>query len=94
MCAARHADPDGATIPCTLAQLAVGRPATVTAVSPEHAGDLLREGILPEARVSVVTRAPLGGPLIVRVGRRARVAISRGLATEVRVATGDLERSG
>ncbi len=59
----------------------VGR---IRAIDPAHARELLQEGLHPGADVRVRSAAPLGGPLIVEVGR-ATVAISRSVARTVTV---------
>jgi Fe2+ transport system protein FeoA len=69
----------------TLDRLPVGRPAEVLEVGPDHAVDLLREGLLPGAPVAVRSTAPLGGPVIVEIGR-ATIAVGRRIAASVRVA--------
>jgi DtxR family Mn-dependent transcriptional regulator len=73
-----------------LPKLLAGQAGIVTHVSDRHA-DRLRYlvalGLVPGARVVVVERAPFGGPLTVRVGRK-RVAIDPELAELVRVGVG------
>lgn len=66
-----------------------GTPAVVTHVSDRDAPMLrylVSLGIVPGARVVVVERAPFGGPLTIRIGRR-RVALDPALAERVRVET-------
>jgi DtxR family Mn-dependent transcriptional regulator len=66
-----------------------GTTAVVTHVSDRDAAMLrylVSLGIVPGARVVVVERAPFGGPLTVRIGRR-RVALDPTLAERVRVET-------
>lgn len=57
----------------------VGR---IREVGHAHARELLEEGLHPGADVRVRSASPLGGPLIVEVGR-AIVAISRSVARTV-----------
>lgn len=70
----------------TLDRLAADHEALVLEVSPRHASELQREGIVAGARVVVCGRAPLRGPLIVESGR-ARIAVARSIAATVVVAT-------
>ena len=70
-----------------LSSLAPGAPAVVTHVSDRRADKLrylVRLGLVPGARVAVVERAPFGGPLTIRIGRKSR-AIDPDLAALVRV---------
>src|SRR5512147_2185099 len=56
-----------------LSSLEPGAPAVVTHVSDRRADKLrylVRLGLVPGARVAVVERAPFGGPLTIRVGRK------------------------
>jgi oxygen-dependent protoporphyrinogen oxidase len=68
----------------TLAELPDRTPATVEAIAGSDAAELAFEGIGPGSRVEITTRAPLGGPLVVRAGR-ARVAMPRRVAGAVTV---------
>jgi Fe2+ transport system protein FeoA len=54
----------------------------VTSVGAVHADELVREGILPGAVVQVASRTPLGGPVIVCLGR-VRLALSADVAAAV-----------
>jgi Fe2+ transport system protein FeoA len=54
----------------------------VTSVGVAHADELVREGILPGAVVQVASRTPLGGPVIVCLGR-VRLALSADVAADV-----------
>ncbi|HEU4335474.1 MAG TPA: metal-dependent transcriptional regulator [Candidatus Eisenbacteria bacterium] len=70
-----------------LLRLEPGRSAIVTHVSDRDAAMLrylVTLGLVPGARVAVVERAPFGGPLTVRIGRR-RFALDPSLAERVRV---------
>jgi oxygen-dependent protoporphyrinogen oxidase len=68
----------------TLDALPVGQSARVVAIDGEHHADLALEGVLPGTTVVVSSRSPLGGPLVVGIGR-ARVAVARSVASQVAV---------
>lgn len=72
-----------AALICTLASLPVGHALLVDSVEADHADELGREGLLPGALVRVAARTPLGGPVIVTLGR-SRLALSRDVAHAVR----------
>jgi len=74
----------------TLDRLPAGQLAVVVDVGPDHSLELLREGVLAGARVSVRGVAPVGGPVIVEIGR-ATVAIARTIAATVRVVADDAD---
>lgn len=76
----------------TLDQLAVGGAALVVEVTGPAASELLHEGIAPGAMVGIESRTPLGGPLIVAVGR-ARVAVARPAAVGIRIQVTDAQRA-
>jgi DtxR family Mn-dependent transcriptional regulator len=70
-----------------LSELPQGQISTVTRVSDRHTEKLrymVSLGILPGARITVLERAPFGGPITIRVGRR-RFAIDVDLAQNVLV---------
>jgi DtxR family transcriptional regulator, Mn-dependent transcriptional regulator len=70
-----------------LADLHPGESAAVTRVSdrhPEKLRYLVARGIVPGARITVVRRAPFGGPLTLRVGRKQH-GIDHDLAQHVLV---------
>jgi Fe2+ transport system protein FeoA len=67
----------------TLATLRVGDALRVSEVGPAHAEELLREGLRPGSVVRVASRTPLGGPVIVVIGR-SRIALSADVAATVR----------
>jgi len=69
----------------TLDRLEAGSGGRVVAVGPDHAGELLREGILPGTYLGVRGIAPIGGPVIVELGQ-ATVAVARPIAATVRIA--------
>lgn len=74
----------------TLSRLEEGRTATVTRVSDQHKDKLrymISLGLLPGAHVVVVERAPFGGPITIRVGRKQQ-AIDGDLADLVHVSPG------
>ena len=54
----------------------------ITSVGMAHADELVREGILPGAVVQVASRTPLGGPVIICLGR-VRLALSADVAADV-----------
>jgi Fe2+ transport system protein FeoA len=60
----------------------VGARLRVTSIGTVHAEELVREGILPGAVVRVASRTPLGGPVIVGLGR-VRLALSADVAADV-----------
>ena len=68
----------------TLDALTVGQSARIVAIDGEHHADLALEGLLPGTTVAVSSRSPLGGPIVVGVGR-ARVAVARSVAAQVAV---------
>jgi len=74
----------------TLDRMAAGYGGHVVAVGPDHATDLLREGILPGVHLWVRGIAPVGGPVIVELGR-ATVAMARPIAATVRVVADDVD---
>ena len=65
-----------------LSKAPVGRHRVITAVDGPDREELEREGLLPGGVVVVAARTPLGGPLVVEVGR-ARLAISTRVAAQV-----------
>jgi protoporphyrinogen/coproporphyrinogen III oxidase len=71
-----------------LAELPDGMAAAVATIDPADAEELSFEGIGLGSRVEITTRAPLGGPVVVRTGR-ARVALPRRVASSVAVHTVD-----
>jgi len=68
----------------TLDRLTVGHAAVVVGVEGPAAHELLHEGIAPGVTVTIESRTPLGGPLIVRVGR-SRVAVARPAACDIQI---------
>ncbi|MEW5990621.1 MAG: protoporphyrinogen oxidase [Chloroflexota bacterium] len=68
----------------SLDALPIGAGARVVSVAADHAAELALEGVVPGTIVAVASRAPLGGPLVVGVGR-ARVAVARSVASTVAV---------
>ena len=83
--AADHAPPEGPT--CELAALEIGVSGRVSAVSLED--DLRRWlaaiGIARGDRVTVLRRAPFGGPIHLRAHTGGEFAVDRGLAQRIRV---------
>lgn len=66
----------------SLCELAPGEAGLVVAVAPPLEAQLAQEGIRPGVSLEVESRVPLGGPLVVRVGR-ARLALARVVAADV-----------
>lgn len=75
-------DPRPASPSTSLATAPVGARLRVLAVDAPHADELVREGLLPGAVIEVASRTPLGGPVIVSLGR-VRVAMSADVASAV-----------
>ena len=71
-----------------LDQVAVGLGGRVVSVGPAHEADLAHEGVRAGVHLSVMSAAPFGGPLVLRVGQ-ARVALARTVARTIEVAVGD-----
>lgn len=67
-----------------LDHLPVGTGATVVRIEPAHVDELATEGLRPGVRIGIDAAAPLGGPLVVSVGR-ARVALARAVAKTILV---------
>jgi Fe2+ transport system protein FeoA len=65
--------------PASLARVPVGWRRRVVSVADSARPELEREGILPGAVVVVTARTPIGGPVVVELGR-ARLALSAGVA--------------
>jgi len=74
----------------TLARAVPSIALRVVAVDPGDAAELAREGLLPGSLVTVATRTPLGGPLVVNLGP-ARLALARALAGRIVVEPADTE---
>jgi DtxR family Mn-dependent transcriptional regulator len=77
-----------------LADLPVGRAAVVTRVSDRHTEKLrylVSLGIVPGARVTLTERAPFGGPLTIRIGRKHH-AVDREIAQHVLVSEPGVSR--
>lgn len=72
--------------------LPVGRSATIVSIAEPHGADLALEGLHPGTSVAVASRAPLGGPVVVDVGR-ARIAVARTVAARIEV-EGEGEAAG
>lgn len=73
-----------ASPPVPLLLLDAGAIARVVAVGPSDVERLAAEGLHAGERLEVEVRLPLGGPLVVRVGR-ARIAIARTVAAGILV---------
>ena len=68
----------------SLDRLPVGTGATVVRIEAAHRDELAVEGLRPGTRIDLAAAAPLGGPLVVSVGR-ARVAVARSVARTIHV---------
>jgi Fe2+ transport system protein FeoA len=66
----------------TLAAARVGSRLRVTTIDAAHAVELSREGLRPGTVVEITSRTPLGGPVIVTLGR-VRLALAAGVAAAV-----------
>jgi Fe2+ transport system protein FeoA len=69
-------------VPLALARVPAGVAVRVVAVDPAHAGELARDGLLPGVVLAVASRTPLGGPVVVTLGR-ARLAVSADIAAAI-----------
>lgn len=67
-----------------LDRVPAGQSSVVRAVDDEARDELAQHGIVPGVVLRSETRAPFGGPVVVRIGR-ARVAVGRAAARRVRV---------
>ena len=68
--------------PIPLSRVAVGWRRVVAHVDGPDREELAREGVLPGCVVVVAARTPLGGPVVVELGR-ARLALSASVAAQV-----------
>ncbi len=77
--------PSGPADPASRASLAhapIGWRRRIVEVAEAVRAELEREGLLPGAIVVVTARTPLGGPVVVELGR-ARLALSASVAAHV-----------
>jgi Fe2+ transport system protein FeoA len=65
-----------------LADAPVGRRLVVVGVTGSGRAELEREGVLPGRILVVVARTPLGGPVVVELGR-TRLALSADVARQI-----------
>ncbi len=65
--------------PAPLSRAAVGEPRLIVAISDAAREELGHEGLMPGSVVVVRNRTPLGGPLVVELGR-TRLALSMDVA--------------
>ncbi len=72
-----HAGP-----PLLLSMAPVGWRRVITSIDGPDRAELEREGVLPGSVVVVAARTPLGGPVVVELGR-ARLALSAKVAAQV-----------
>ena len=68
--------------PVPLSRVAVGWRRVIDVVDGPDRAELEREGVLPGSVVVVTARTPLGGPVVVELGR-ARLALSAKVAAQV-----------
>ncbi|HEY3335330.1 MAG TPA: FeoA family protein [Candidatus Limnocylindrales bacterium] len=68
--------------PSSLARAPIGWRRRVVAIDDVARDELEREGLMPGAVVVVTARTPLGGPVVVELGR-ARLALSASIARRV-----------
>ena len=68
-----------------LSRVPTGVPSTVLAIDGPERAELEREGLIAGRVVTVRTRTPLGGPIVVELGR-ARLALSADVAARIRTA--------
>ncbi len=71
-----------ASRPRSLLRVPRGQRRTILGTNGPHRAELAREGLVPGREVAVVARAPLGGPVVVTLGR-ARLALSADVAAGV-----------
>jgi Fe2+ transport system protein FeoA len=70
------------TVPVPLSRVPEGSRCRILGVDAPHHAELAREGLLPGTELAVITRTPLGGPVVVDLGR-ARLALSASVAAHV-----------
>lgn len=68
--------------PVPLSRVAIGWRRVIEVVDGPDRAELEREGVLPGSVVVVTARTPLGGPVVVELGR-ARLALSAKVAAQV-----------
>jgi Fe2+ transport system protein FeoA len=68
--------------PVPLSLVAIGVPLLVAGVDGPERDELEREGLLPGCVVVVMARTPLGGPVVVELGR-TRIALSAAVAAGI-----------
>jgi Fe2+ transport system protein FeoA len=73
---------NGAELALPLSRVPAGRWCTVASIRGPGRGELEREGLIPGSTIIVLTRTPLGGPVVVRLGR-TRLALSVDVAAQV-----------
>lgn len=73
-----------ATSTPSLASATPGQRRRVVATDGPVAAELAREGVLPGTLLTVISRTPLGGPVVVRASG-ARLAISADVAARIRL---------
>ena len=78
-------DPAEPRRPLVLADCAPGTAWRVTATDAPDSAPLARFGLVAGAWIEIESRAPFGGPLVVRIGR-SRVAVPRAIGRRIGVA--------
>jgi Fe2+ transport system protein FeoA len=73
---------DQGDAPIPLSRAPIGWRRVITQVDGPDRTELQREGVLPGSVIVVTARTPLGGPLVVELGR-ARLALSARVAEQV-----------
>jgi Fe2+ transport system protein FeoA len=75
-------------VPVPLSRVPVGERRRVLAVEGPGRAELEREGLMADSVLTVLARTPLGGPLVVQLGR-TRLALSVDVAAQVSTATSE-----
>jgi Fe2+ transport system protein FeoA len=88
----RMASPPAHPAAVPLQALPTGRSARVLDVPAGAVGALAAEGLTPGTIVEIETRQPLGGPVVIRIGR-ARLALSLRIARGILVEPWTPDRS-
>jgi len=75
-----------------LSRVPIGVRCVIASVDGPARAELEREGVLPGSLVRVAARTPLGGPVILELGR-ARIAVSSLVAAQVLTEPSDTDPS-
>jgi Fe2+ transport system protein FeoA len=73
---------NGAAVATPLSRVPVGGRRSVVSVEGPGRAELEREGLMAGSVIVVLARTPLGGPVVVQLGR-ARLALSADVAAKV-----------